>query len=198
MQKFYKAATLMFMSILFLTGCSKAPSNETSSVPDSLAETFPVSESISEEHSGSDSLFGEFTTLDIYGNTVNQDIFNQSDLTMLNIWGTFCGPCIQEMPDLGELSRKYADNMQIIGLISDVTQPNDETALEIIEYTNADYTHLIVSKDLMKGYLRQVQLIPTTVFLDKEGKQVGNVYTGTQTKEKWEKIIEEMLGTIES
>ena len=40
-----------------------------------------------------------FETTDLDGNTVNSaDLFAASKLTMINIWGTFCGPCISEMP----------------------------------------------------------------------------------------------------
>ena len=45
-----------------------------------------------------------FETVDIDGNKVSSaDIFSKHKLTMVNIWGTFCGPCIREMPDLEEL-----------------------------------------------------------------------------------------------
>ena len=32
---------------------------------------------------------------------MTHEVFDDADLTVINIWGTFCGPCIQEMPDLG-------------------------------------------------------------------------------------------------
>ncbi|NCC01630.1 MAG: TlpA family protein disulfide reductase [Clostridia bacterium] len=149
------------------------------------------------EATASEGLLGTFHTADINGEPVTQDVFAQSNLTMLNIWGTFCYPCIQEMPDIGQLSEEYKDRMQIIGLISDVTQPEDKGALEIIEYTGANYLHIVNSVDLMNGYVGQVQLVPTTVFLDKEGKQVGSVYTGSQSKSSWERIIKEMLEKVE-
>ena len=39
---------------------------------------------------------------------------------MINVWGTDCGPCIQEMPDLAALHEAYADKgVQVVGLVSD-------------------------------------------------------------------------------
>ena len=35
-----------------------------------------------------------FSTTDLEGNTVTNDIFSQADLTVVNFWGTFCNPCI--------------------------------------------------------------------------------------------------------
>ena len=46
-------------------------------------------------------VFGSFTAQTLDGTEVTQDIFKETDLTMVNIWGTFCGPCIREMPELG-------------------------------------------------------------------------------------------------
>ena len=47
-----------------------------------------------------------------------------------------------------------------------------------LEETGADYTHLILSESLYYS-LSQIQVVPTTVFIDREGKQVGYTYTGS-------------------
>ena len=92
---------------------------------------------------------------------MTQEIFGQSKLTMINIWGTFCGPCIQEMPDLGEISRSYdSGEFQMIGLISDVTETGDSKAQEIVQSTQADYTHLVASPDIQRKVLSRVSVVP--------------------------------------
>jgi thiol-disulfide isomerase/thioredoxin len=51
-----------------------------------------------------------FETTDLAGNTVrSEDIFGENALTMVNLWGTYCGPCIGEMPDLEELNGRLKD-----------------------------------------------------------------------------------------
>lgn len=144
-------------------------------------------------------VFGGFQTKTLDGEDVDQELFGKSDLTMVNIWGTFCGPCIREMPDLGELSREYADKgFQMVGIISDVSKPGDETALEIVESTEADYTHLVIPKDANMQYriLKNAQVVPTTIFLDKDGNQIGDTYPGAKSKKQWTAIIDEMLGKV--
>lgn len=137
--------------------------------------------------------FGVFVTQTLDGETATQEIFKEADLTMVNIWGTFCSPCINEMPDLGELAREYEEKgVQLIGMISDVVEAKDETATQIVEETGADYTHLILSESLYYS-LSQIQVVPTTVFIDREGKQVGYTYTGSRSKEDWSAIVDEML-----
>ena len=153
------------------------------------------------EVSEKNEIFGEFKTKTLDGEEVDQDIFAKADLTMVNIWGTFCGPCIREMPELGELSREYADKgFQMVGIISDVSQPEDDTALEIVKKTEADYTHLVIPKDANMQYriLKNAQVVPTTIFLDKDGNQVGDTYPGAKSKKQWTAVIDEMLEMVQN
>ena len=61
--------------------------------------------------------FGEFEVTDLDGKKVDKSIFQEADVTMVNVWATFCNPCLEEMPYLAELSKEYdSKNVQIIGL----------------------------------------------------------------------------------
>ena len=124
---------------------------------------------------------------------------------MVNVWATFCGPCINEMPDLGELAAEYADKgVQIIGLVSDtmdsdgtISDSQVETAKEIVAETGADYRHLLPSDDLL-GILSQIYAVPTTFFVDSEGVQVGDAIVTAQSKEKWIETIDGMLAEVQA
>ena len=195
-RKRWKAGIFLILSLLIagtMTGCqgnSKTRIDLGSS---------GVTESGQEAQRSDKPVFGDFKAQTIDGTEVDQEIFADADLTMVNIWGTFCGPCIREMPDLGVISRNYADKkVKIVGIISDVAEPNDESALSIIEQTKADYMHLVASEDLVNNYLSLVQVVPTTVFVDSEGKMVGKVYSGSKTRDKWEEIIDSSLETVKN
>lgn len=140
-------------------------------------------------------VFGEFTAVTLDGVDIDQNVFAEADLTMVNLWGTFCGYCIEEMPALGELSREYKDQgFQIVGILTDVTEPNQEEAVGIVEKTKADYTHILISESLSPS-VAGVPL-PTTVFLDKDGNNVGEIYAGAKDKASWDAIIQEMLKKV--
>jgi len=183
------------MCAVVLSACgSTEVEPETPDVSEELAEEAPeeVSEEMMEEAAEQTSVFGDFTAVTTDGEEVDQEIFAQADLTMVNIWGTFCGPCIYEMPDLGEIAREYeGTGFQIVGIVTDAYEPGDETVEEILEVTGADYTHLLLSMDLYNNYLSSVQVVPTTIFVDGEGKEVG-IYTGSREKDAWVEVIEEM------
>lgn len=160
-------------------------------------ETEAQKGSDAEQETEEGGLFGAFETVTLEGETATQEIFAEADLNMVNIWGTFCGPCISEMPELGELADEYEDQgLQVIGILTDVMEAEDETALLIVDETKADYTHLVLSLDLYNNYLSQVQAVPTTVFVDSEGNQVGEVYMGARSKVFWSTIVDELLASI--
>lgn len=176
-------------------------------------DTKAASESKSDEGDGESStaetqasvgIMGSFNTTDVDGNAVDQTIFADYKLTMVNVWATFCGPCLKEMPDLGELAAEYEDKgVRIVGLVSDTLNrdgENDQSqvdyAKEIISDTGADYLHLLPSADLF-GLLGQISSVPTTFFVDSEGRQVGSAYMGAREKEDWITIIDSTLEEVQ-
>lgn len=185
------------MCALAMSACGStkeepAPETPAEESLETQEEPEEILEEGTEEAPEKTSVFGDFTAVTFEGEEVSQEIFSGADLTMVNIWGTFCGPCIMEMPDLGEIAREYdGSGFQIIGIVTDAYEPGDETVGEIVEVTGADYTHILLSMDLYNNYLNSVQVVPTTVFVDGEGKEVG-IYTGSRSKEAWIEVIEEM------
>ena len=142
-------------------------------------------------------LFGEFMTFDIYGEPITYEIFADAKLTLVNLWGTYCPPCIHEMPFLGELSREYAEkDVAIVGIVIDVGDTASlELAKRIVSDTNADFTHLLIA-DAMTGALNDVLYIPTTFFVDSQGRQVGEMIIGGHDKDEWAALIEEYLALL--
>jgi len=116
-------------------------------------------------------------------------------VTMINIWGTFCGPCISEMPTLGEIERRYKDKgFEIVGLTCDVYDLKgnyDERVIDdakaIIEDTGITYPVLVAPTELMLDI--GLQYVPTTYFLDSEGNVLGSAEIGSKTSVEWEDII---------
>lgn len=184
-----------------LSACSASGNTTGQLKPDSDAG---AGQSSSDASSGQSGVLSSFSATDLDGNTVDQSIFSDYDLTMVNVWATFCGPCINEMPDLGALAQEYADKkVQIIGLVSDalntdgtISDEQVETAREIVSETGANYTHLLPSEDLF-GVLAQISAVPTTFFVDSEGAQVGSAIVSAQSKEQWVQTIDQMLTEVQ-
>ena len=71
--------------------------------------------------------FPEFKTTDTNGNEVTEKIFSDKDITMVNVWGTFCGPCINEMPELQKIYESLPKNANLIGIAADVPEGMKDT-----------------------------------------------------------------------
>lgn len=179
-------------------GSSAAPAQESSS---------PAPESAAPEEAGEETvvpILAEFTATDLAGEAVDQSIFAGYELTMVNIWATFCGPCLREMPDLGALHQEFqGENFQIVGIVTDVLAQDGsidpdqvELARQIAEETGAGYRHLLPSEDLTARVLWQVNSVPTTIFVDEKGSLVGLGYLGSRDADAWRAIIREKLANL--
>ena len=149
----------------------------------------------------------QFMTYSIYGDLIDQELFSQADITMINVWGTYCSPCIREMPDLGDLNREYADKgFQIAGIVIDGYHQDEEKFKEqigmaraIVDYTKADYQHMLpISMELNEAYLSNIQVVPTTFFVDSKGRLIGKEVTGSRSKEAWIEVIEGVFAEYEN
>lgn len=151
-----------------------------------------------------DGILAAFTAVDLDGNSVDQTVLQGPKLTMVNVWATYCGPCISEMPDLGKLAGEYGPaGLQIIGLVTDVQDARGNTvasqvdlAKDIVAQTGANYLHLIPGTDLMY-LLQQITAVPTTFFVDASGRQVGGTYLGAKSAGDWADIIEKLLEEVQ-
>ena len=143
----------------------------------------------------------QFTGTTLSGDTLTSECFADSKLTMINVWATFCGPCINEMPDLGELAAEYdTEDFQLIGIISDVIEGTEGDtfveAQEIIAETGADYTHLLLNEELYRNLVGASDSVPTTYFFNQKGEYLGYL-VGAQSKEVWKQIIDGLLAEME-
>lgn len=135
---------------------------------------------------------GAFTTTDLDGNEVTESIFSGYDLTVINVWGTFCGPCIGEMPELAQWQKELPENVQLIGLVSDVNEGGDVSAAKkILSDTGAEFVNLLSSNSLIP-LLSMSQYVPTTYFVDSEGKMVGDPIVGADVN-GYKQFVEEYL-----
>lgn len=142
-----------------------------------------------------------FSSTDLNGVILTDEIFSKNKITMLNIWATFCWPCIEEMPDLAKLNDEYKEkSFEVVGIPFDIVDNKGNLINEkkenfdlIIQYTGANYKHIIPTLDMMNGMLKDIQAVPTTIFVDSTGKQIGEAYVGSRSLEEWHKIVDELL-----
>lgn len=95
-------------------------------------------------------------------------------VVMLNIWATWCGPCVAEMPDIDQLAKDYEDDLVVIGVNCG---EREETVIEFVE--EKGYSYLFAADEMyeISGMLYPTDAIPYTVIIDAEGV-ISKVHRG--------------------
>ncbi len=135
-----------------------------------------------------------FTTTDLAGNTVTSDIFGDYDLTLVHIWGTYCGPCLREIGSYGDLYRDLPENVNMIGLVCDVydgQSGNVEYAEQILTDNNVTFQNLRISTELY-DVLYSIDYVPSSFFVDRDGHLIGQMLDGVG----YESTVEVLNGYI--
>lgn len=91
----------------------------------------------------------------------------RGQVVMLNFWATWCTPCRQEMPYLNELYRTYEDlGFVVLGVNLDEKK---QRAIRLEKELGVAYPNVFdLDKDVSRLY--QVNAMPTTVLVDRDGK----------------------------
>ena len=147
---------------------------------------------------------GKFETTGIDGKTYTEKVFSDYDLTLVNIFTTWCSPCVKEIPELQELYKEMKDKgVGVAGVVLDTTDEKgnqDEEAVKkagiLQEKTKAEYPFLIPDTTMMNGRLQGISAFPETFFVDKDGNIVGDTYTGSHTLDEWKEIVEKELENV--
>lgn len=118
-----------------------------------------------------------FQAQTLTGETVNQDMFKDYKVTMINIWATWCPPCVKEMPDLAKLhSSMLPEGTNMISICID-SDSDPQGARDILNKVSARFTTIVPNAGL-SGFLSSFSAIPATVFVDSHGNLIGKPITG--------------------
>ena len=147
---------------------------------------------------------GKFETTGIDGKTYTEEVFSDYDLTLVNIFTTWCSPCVQEIPELQKLYEEMKEKgVGVAGVVLDAADENgnqDEDAVKkagiLREKTKAEYPFLIPDSTMLNGRLKGINAFPETFFVDKNGNIVGDTYTGSHSLDEWKEIVEKELKNV--
>lgn len=120
-----------------------------------------------------------FTADTLGKGTFTQENFADKDLTVINFWALFCGPCIAEMPDIAAFEKTLPDNVQLITVCLDGEEAPEE-AKAILEEAGFEGETLLGGDGDYQKVFGEIQYTPTTVFVDADGNMTGNTLIGGQ------------------
>ncbi len=121
-----------------------------------------------------------FTAATLDGGSYNQDGIKAKDVTVINVWGMFCGPCRAEMPDLAAYAKALPDNVQLITACVDAMNDPEGTRAFLSECGYEGVT-LIGGDESFLAVFGAIQSFPTTIFVNSRGEIVGKPIIGGQS-----------------
>jgi thiol-disulfide isomerase/thioredoxin len=173
--------TSIFLTLLLLTGCSGggiSAQNENSFVAGSGNAVFLKKS----ERKDAPNISGKTLTSGV--KTLRTD-----QVTVINVWASWCAPCRAEAPLLQDFSIKYPQ-VQFAGIL---TRDNLSSAKAF--YENFELTYpTFIDDALLLGFSGSIipNAIPTTLIIDKKGKVAVRI-SGEATVATFKKLLDQVL-----
>ena len=135
----------------------------------------------------------EFTTTDLDGNKVtSKELFADNEITMINVWATWCHNCLDELNELDRINKQLANkDCAVIGLLGDGT--NDELielGKSLLKKNDADYKNIVPWEGAIDDLA--VTCWPMTYFVDRNGTILSKPILGARVK-LYETAVDKLL-----
>lgn len=142
--------------------------------------------------SASSKQFPGFSFTDISTNRVKSLGDYHPELTLVNYWATWCGPCRREMPSINEVYSAFKrEELEIIAI-------SDEDEPVIRNYVKDKNFHFITAKiTRSNGLLDSIGQRPVSILLDREHK-VLDMIVGSRGHSFFKNWIQENLDKTRS
>jgi len=118
------------------------------------------------EKKSSPGLAPDFTLKTIDGQEITLSKL-KGKVVLLDFWATWCGPCRESIPHLIQLYKAYRENgFELIGISLD--KGDAAVVRNFAKSMDISYPIVMATEEVARDY--RVTSIPTTFFIDKEGK----------------------------
>lgn len=154
-----------------------------------LASIFPTASQLQPVANSQGKAAPAFELKDLDGKTVKLSDF-KGKVVLLNFWATWCPPCREEIPDLIALQNKYRDKgLVVLGVSLD--QKGPAPVKSFVGRMKINYPVVIGDEKTAMNY-GGIQAIPTTFYIDRNGKIAGMQEGGADGK-TFEQALQPLL-----
>ena len=92
---------------------------------------------------------------------------------LVNLWATWCAPCIAEMPTLDALAERERGRLQVLTVSQDLDGRDKVEAF----FARQGYRHIETWLDPQMALMQALKadILPTTIFYDSQGREIWRV-----------------------
>ena len=187
--------TVATVVLFFLTGCDNGTAQQKGEPV--KKKTAPAAQKNAKQ--GNALIAPDFTLADLDGDWVTLNKL-KGKVVLLNFWGTWCGPCRQEIPAFINLTKKYKkDGLEIVGIT--LTSGPPSNIRSFADKWGINYTLLTdiegnetqtVTALYSQATGQRITGIPTTFIIDREGF-IRQRYVGPRSEKIFYKDLEPYL-----
>jgi thiol-disulfide isomerase/thioredoxin len=131
----------------------------------------------------------------------SEELFSHNRFTLVNIWGTWCGVCLQEMEDLGKLHKQLEEKKCGVLSIEHEYKKYEKYAQEakdILKEKNVTYPNVLLNKDYEDlAFIYKLTSHPAFFIVNSEGVVVSPIYDGASASQtvidKFTPILDKLL-----
>jgi thiol-disulfide isomerase/thioredoxin len=99
-------------------------------------------------------------------------------LVIVNLWATWCGPCLREMPSLERLQSRLGERIAVVAVSED--RGGNKTVEPFIAKLGLKLVKIYIDPKSDVGHAFGVRGLPTSLLIDREGKVLGRVEGGAE------------------
>jgi len=110
--------------------------------------------------------------VDLAGNTVNLTEFT-GKIVLVNLWATWCEPCLREMPSLERVQSRLGDKIAVVAISED--RGGSKTVAPFIDKLGLKSVKIYLDPKSATERAFKVRGLPTSFLIDREGRVVGRV-----------------------
>ncbi|MBR9861085.1 TlpA family protein disulfide reductase [bacterium] len=116
----------------------------------------------------------------------------EGKIVVLNVWATWCGTCIKEIPDLNRLADKYKNDDEVLFLA--FSDEPESKVIPLLQRFPFRYTHIVDAEEFTSNIqTRLVKTYPQNLIVNQESVVVFDVSDGTSDLfSKMDGIIQEL------
>lgn len=148
--------------------------------------------------------FRNFSGKDFDGNPVDESLFSDNAVTVVNFWFTGCKPCVAELSKLNELNDAIkSKGGEVIGINTETFDENKtamKDAASILKSQGARYRNLSIDSSSAAGkYASEIMAFPTTILVDRNGNIVGDpMLGGIDNKDNYDTLMKQIQSVIDA
>jgi len=122
----------------------------------------PMVSSIAIVHNNIGEKIYDFDFIDVRKDSIYKISEFAGKVVLLNFWGTYCGPCIEEFPDLKKIESDFPGKVWVIAL-------SDEDRDRIMKFVQKIESPTIVGSFASEKWIDLETFRPLTIIIDKNG-----------------------------